>query len=454
MNFRELHTMFQLEPDSSLDPVYVYSPIESARLSYVCDFIFKHELNINYVLVSHRNDVSKECKACINYSDETMDGAFHIRPNSLMFETGVRENFKPESFELNGNWHVFRSAASDDLGYDLFASVFYFISLYQEWQSYTPDIHGRFELKESIQYKHQQHLRPLINIWISEFKQRLMLKFKDFKIPNRSFRYISSIDVDNLFAYKHKGWLRTFGALLKDLFKADLINFKRRCSVVFGSENDPFDVYEHLIEISKETKVPLFIFFLMRTGTAYDRTIDPRSNVFQTVFRKLANAGITYGLHPSYHTKNNEVLLKEELAYIDPSGSVPFSRQHYLRFDVKTTPELLHKNGIKADFSIGFASGAGYRAATFTPFFFFDLKNDKVKDLLMVPFAVMDGVYFVYSQTQPARSEEEIMRMAEEARMLGGTFMTVFHERTFDDHLYPGFGKVYRNLHEKLGAKG
>ncbi len=453
MIHRDLHTIFQLEPDSSLSPVIVYSPKESVRLTYVCDFIFKHALNINYKLVTKKEDLPTVGVACVNYSNESLSGALHVRPSSLLFETDVRQDLVPEGFVVNGTWHVFKSGDADDLGYDLFASVFYFISLYQEWQGFMPDTHGRFELKESIQYKHQQHLRPLLNLWIHEFKQRLLQTFPNLKFPERAFKYVSSIDVDNLYAYKHKGIARTLGAMFKDLLKADLANFKRRCSVVLGSEKDPFDVYDQLIDLSKKHKAPLFLFFLMRDDTKFDRTVNPRSNAFEKVLAKLKNAGISYGLHPSYYTLTDESILRREMSCINEHGKVQISRQHYLRFDVRTTPNMLMKNGLVADFSIGFASGAGYRAATYTPFYFFDLKTNSIKDLLMVPFAVMDGVYFVYSKTDPERSEQEILHMAEEARSLGGTFMTVFHERTFDDSLYPGYGQVYKNLHEKLSSR-
>ncbi|MBK6522785.1 MAG: hypothetical protein IPG08_10850 [Sphingobacteriaceae bacterium] len=75
-------------------------------------------------------------------------------------------------------------------------------------------------------------------------------------------------------------------------------------------------------------------------------------------------------MHPSYETVNNDELLKQEFDIIrNNSGSaIQISRQHYLRSNIKTTPKQLIANGVRADFSTGFAAGAGYRAGTFTPF--------------------------------------------------------------------------------------
>ena len=66
------------------------------------------------------------------------------------------------------------SDASCDLGYDIFSSVFYFISRYEEWQDFEKEKHGRFDLQQSILFKDQQHLKPVLNIWIEEFKLALL----------------------------------------------------------------------------------------------------------------------------------------------------------------------------------------------------------------------------------------------------------------------------------------
>jgi hypothetical protein len=145
-------------------------------------------------------------------------------------------------------------------------------------------------------------------------------------------------------------------------------------------------------------------------------------------------------------------LLREYLEImISSSGKqIDISIKIFLRLKIKTTPQQLLSYGIKADFSIGFASGAGYRAGTFTPFNYYDLEKEKASELLMVPFAVMDGVYFIYSQTQISEAKKQILQLAEEARAMNGIFISVFHERTFDEALYPGFGELYRFLLAKL----
>lgn len=454
MNSVQLNNLFQLKALSNAPRIIIYSSSYSERLNYVCQFIFEHVLNCHFLIVNDLSQFENSEGIGINYSNANTPFAFQIKPHHFLFESGINNEFKPE-YEFNSDLcSFFPNKESCDMGFDLFSAVFYFISRYQEWQTFDGDRHRRFEAINSIQFQLKQHLKPLANIWIDQLKTKLQLKFKDLKFPQKKFRYISTIDVDNLYAYKHKGKKRTIAGALKDIYLLDIKNLKRRLRVVNGKEDDPFDVYDQLNSMTLESKTPLIYFFLQRSGTEFDRTIDPNMGAFEPVFEKMNAQQISYGLHPSYDANTNESLMQSEFQTIRTHSKteISISRQHYLRFDIRKTPFQLISNKVVADFTMGFASSAGYRAATFTPFYFFDLLKNETTNLLMVPFAAMDGVYFNYSKTYPHEAEEQMLELANEAKRLDGIFITVFHERTFDDALYPGYKEVYVNLLEKLKA--
>jgi hypothetical protein len=101
---------------------------------------------------------------------------------------------------------------------------------------------------------------------------------------------------------------------------------------------------------------------------------------------------------------------------------------------------------VKADFSMGFASGAGFRAGTTQPFYFYDFKKEEGTEFLFVPFCAMDGAYFVYNNVSAETAFKELLSLKNEVRKVNGIFLSVFHERTFAEHLYPGFGEMYKKL--------
>jgi hypothetical protein len=432
----------------------VFSPVNSERLNYTCIFIFEHVLNCNFSIISDQEHFQNSDGIKINYSRSTIQNGFQINPKLLLFETNIKEGFIPEYELKSDSCLFFPNSENCDLGFDVFASVFYFISRYQEWQPFDSDRHHRFEISNSIQFKLKQHLKPLVNVWIEQLKNKLQLKFKEVKFPKKKFTYISTIDVDNLYAFKDKGIKRTIAGAIKDIYLLDMKNLKRRLTVVKGIEKDPFDIYDEINDLSIKNSVPLIYFFLQRAGKEFDRTIDPNSGVFEPVFDKLKKDNVSFGLHPSYDAHTNENLMQKEFEIIRSNSNtkIAISRQHYLRFDIRKTPSMLIKNKVLADFTMGFASSPGYRASTFTPFYFFDFKTNESTKLLMVPFAIMDGVYFNYSKVKARDAEDQIISMAYESKHLDGLFVTVFHERTFDELLYPGFKQLYLNLQEKLKA--
>ncbi len=447
MNRTELYKLFDLNIDPGAPTFILYSPKQSNRLTYVSKFIFEQVLKVKINITHNSSEFENSTSLKINYSEKKMEGVFQILPAGLLFETGISQS-KPKFTVKNDLIYFFEN----ELGYDFFSSVFYFISRYEEWQDFEADVHGRFEAKASLLFKNNKHLKPVVDHWIVELKKSLEGFYKGVVFPKTKFKVISTIDVDNLYAYKEKGVLRTGGAFLKDLLKFDLKNIKRRKNVLLKKEEDPFDIYTPVSDFCSQKKIPLIYFFLFRTGTKYDRTVDPSSNAFADVFKRIKKAQAAIGLHPSYYSSLNKDLLEKEVEKFSQrlGEKVQISRQHYLKFDIKTTPGMLLKNNIIADFTMGFASNIGFRAGTSFPFYYYDLAAEKQKDLLFVPFCAMDGAYFVYDKLNPDNMLRSLTDLATEVKKVNGYFISVFHERTFSNHLYPGYDRIYKNFHQTI----
>jgi len=453
---KELDLLFDCEANNASGKIIIYSSLISERLKFTCDFIFNRVLQSPYVLISEVKEFEQLKGFKINYSLNNFPGIVQIIPQSLLIEKNISEK-KPIPIFKMGSIYFFSNKpdeGNNDLcfHFDVFSAVFYLVSRYEEWQSFKKDKHLRFEATESILFQHKFHLKPVVDYWILELSHFLKKKYLEIEFPEKIFKVISTIDVDNLFAYKHKGLARTIGASLKDLVKCDFKNLSERLKVISGKSKDPFDIYESVSDFCFELKIPLIYFFLMRTGTAFDRTVNPASSAFDKVFRTLKTKNVNIGLHPSYNAAFEPSRLKNEHALISSKlvSDVTFSRQHFLRFDIRTTPSLLLKNGIHTDYSMGFASTPGFRAGTSHPFQYYNFSKEETSKLLFVPFCTMDGAYFIYDTISPDAALESMYALAKEVKKAGGFFISVFHERTFSNHLYPGFSTLYKNLHLRL----
>jgi hypothetical protein len=450
-----LHTLLGLDISSNAPGIIIYTSEKSERLDYACEFIFSHVLKLKYAITSQPGEFENSAYFKINYSSTVMNEIFQVIPGGLLMEKKITE-LKPEAVFINDTiyFYVNEEIKKDDktFAFDIFSAVFYFISRLEEWQYFEPDRHQRFEAEESILYKHKFHLKPVADQWILELRSSLEKFYPSLKFPVKHFKTISTIDVDNLYAYKAKGFLRTLGACAKDILKFDLKNLGERIQVLRKKKDDPFDIYNAVSEFCFEERILLIWFFLFKTGTKYDRTVDPRSPSYTNVFAILKNNHALFGLHPSYNSSVQKALLQQEIKDLSLKSKekIDLSRQHYLRFNIRSTPGLLLENDIIADFSMGFASLAGFRAGTSHPFYYYDFNTEKKTELLFVPFCVMDGVYTVYSGTDPNSAYQSMLDLAKEVKKVNGLFISVFHERTFSDHLYKGFGTLYKNLHLKI----
>ena len=62
----------------------------------------------------------------------------------------------------------------------------------------------------------------------------------------------------------------------------------------------------------------------------------------------------------------------------------------------------------------------------------------------------MDGAYLVYDKITPEAALNSLLQLATEVKKVKGLFITVYHERTFYDEFYKGFGEIYKKLYFEI----
>ena len=165
MDKNSLHKLLDLGIKSEHLGFIIYCEKTSPRLLYVTQFIFEHVFKSRYILTNSISEFENSKLYKVNYSSTAIADSFKISPHKLLFETSVSEN-SPKASIKNELVYFFENESINDnahFGYDIFSSVFYFISRYEEWQPFEPDIHGRFEAKSSILFQNKMNLKPATN---------------------------------------------------------------------------------------------------------------------------------------------------------------------------------------------------------------------------------------------------------------------------------------------------
>lgn len=430
--------------------VFIFSHNNSLRVKYTCDFIFNTVLNCNYSIINNPAEFEKKQGIKINYGSTFQSNCVNVPEHLFLNNACPLHNPIPLEIEKNESFIFFKkNIAGFDLDFDLFSAVFACISRYEEWLNSKLDVHQRFEIEQSIFYKSNQHLMPVVDTWIQQLRVALIRKY-ECNLPLQHPKEISTVDVDNLYAFQHKGLIRNLGGGLKDLFRGKFGLVAKRISVCFGISKDPFDIYDFLVEQANNNQHGLVFFYLLSNNTKYDRTLNPSNKGFKQNI-KAVSLKSNVGIHPSYYSYNNKEFLNQEISLFKQLTGKPaeYSRQHYLRFDIRLTPGFLESNGIKYDFTMGFASKPGFRAGTSFPFPYFNFERNQALNIVAVPFCAMDGAYYVYDKFNFDAALKSLNELRNEVKKVGGLFVTVFHERSFSKLHAKNLNELYFELYRK-----
>jgi hypothetical protein len=132
------------------------------------------------------------------------------------------------------------SGNGEKMSFDVFSSSFYLVSRYEEYLSYEPDDHNRYTAGFSCLSQHDLLMEPLVNQWAFYIKNELSKGDADLEFSPRKFEYLSTVDVDQAWKFKHKGAKRNILGTFRDLKEGKWENFRDRWPILLGFKKDPF----------------------------------------------------------------------------------------------------------------------------------------------------------------------------------------------------------------------
>lgn len=432
----------------------IFSPEISPRLQYTTDLIFGQLLGISFRITHFKEEILHYEGPTLAYCFHPVEAHFSIPASGLLFERNIAsQQTRLDKTELWEEMPVpFVNQNPDpgfDLPFDLFSAVFYLVSRYEEYLPFEPDEHHRFHSGESWAFHNGVLDRPLVNEWIIGFANMLKEKMKpgpDIHLP--SYRFLPTVDVDNAFAYKHKGWRRTLGGYLQDIQSMEDRN--HRYQVLLGHQQDPYDTFDLMHRFHREHELRPVWFFLLGNYGPYDKNISYRKRAYQKLIGEIADDH-PVGIHPSYGSDSSPERIRQEINRLHPIIKKPIekSRQHYLKLDYPRTYRALSHLGIREDYSLGYGERLGFRASIATPIPFFDLEENRTLDLIIYPFQVMDITLQQFLNLTPDEALERVKQIIDTIRRVGGTFSTLWHNESLSEwKQWTGWSEVYRNILE------
>jgi hypothetical protein len=320
---------------------------------------------------------------------------------------------------------------------DYLGAIFYAVSRLEEYEASplsppsTPTIATRFKGARLLK---ECGTGPFVHAWVQALNATLpsaaLSKTPLSTTSSRPLTIARTLDIDNAFAYLHKGPARWLGSLAKDIAQSRWQMVRSRLATTFLSAKDPYDTHAEILawytaQKAKNPTEQLHVFILSAIGKHPDRPVPLSSPAMRQIVKAYAEAGCTIGLHPTVHGGQSLKSLRAEKDALEHvlGQSIMHTRHHYLVYGFPHTPRLLLEAGFTHCHTLGFSHLAAYRAGISVPFPYYDFTTEAQTALTLHPFSWMDTTYL----QNPSLGNHALAQQHAALTPFGGNLVTVHH---------------------------
>lgn len=366
----------------------------------------------------------------LNFSAEVFEDCLCIKPHTILFDYGIKDYH----LEVNANprfYKIFFRNSQYDIPFDLFGAAFWLLSRYEEYLPHKTDRHDRFHYKSGLAYQYDFLHIPLVNLWLTELKAALLEKYPGLQFKDREYNFLSSIDIDNAYKYKYKGFVRSLAGFISD---KSFYKSKLRLQIILNRAKDPFDCYDFLIDTHKQNGTQAIYFFLLGDYGPNDKNHSSSDLRFQSLIKHLADYSMV-GIHPSFGSNNNRRQLKIEVSRLGniTHKMITKSRQHFSMLKFPHSYIDLLQSGIFADYSMGYTNHNGFRASYCFPYKWYSLDIEAISSLTIHPFCISENTLLNYSEKENKTLMALSIPMINEVKKYKGQLISIFHNNNFNE---------------------
>jgi hypothetical protein len=419
----------------------VYSEKRSNRLTYILRTLLLEGLGVEFKQTTDVVEFGEFKGPKIAYATGEYPNAIQIKPEPILFEHGIKD-YHLEVSQHPALYRIFFKNSGKDLPFDIFAASFWLLSRYEEYLPHKTDKHNRFQYKNSLAYQYDFLDKPLINYWLEALRELLHHRFPEQLLQKRKYNFISTVDVDAVYKYKFKGFVRSVAGLVSD---KQFSKMRRRLRIMLGREKDPFDCYDFILELHRQTNSKLVFFFLLGDYGPNDKNHSATDLRFQKLIKHVADYAVV-GLHPSFRSNAEPHQLRVELSRLGniTHRFVNRSRQHFSMLRFPDTYFNLEQSGLTNDFSMGYPDHNGFRASYCYPFKWFNIDKESVSSLTVHSYSVSDYTLIEGGDHTASQMTHTIEGHILLIKKFGGEFVTLFRNENFTNEICEVYEKMVK----------
>ena len=330
---------------------------------------------------------------------------------------------------------------------DIVASAYFLLSRYEEFlhPSDRRDAHGRFLGAESLLGRAGFLQRPIVDEYSDLLLKWLSDVGQSVETPAVGFSKIYlTHDVDQLTFYRR---LRGFaGGFVRNLKSAS--GLKTVIKSLLRLENDPAYTFEWMLRQDAQVIDAQSLFFIKSAVKPHKFDYpgyDLKGKDFRKLMSMLKQSGCLVGLHASYASGEQLSLIISEKQKLEDALEQPITmnRWHFLRTLQPTDYEILAKNGIEDDFTVGYADRTGFRLGTSRAVYWINPKTKEVSGLRLHPLTVMDCTlsHSGYMNLPENEAETNVAGILRQIKKHNGEVVFLWHNTVFSS-LEPDYHRI------------
>lgn len=352
---------------------------------------------------------------------------------------------------------------------DLIGGAFALLARTEEYAPADRDQHDRFQWANSRLEPPELAARPLV----SEYAQlllaclkeacvhaRLPMARKEFWPSGRPMAGCLTHDVDVVRRGKLPRGIaiRDIGGALSSVARGRWRAAATRVATIArtaASDQDPYWSFDRISALEARHDYRSTYYFMAGHHHPEDGSYDLDKPPLAPLLRALAESGCEIGLHGSYASYTDSVLLQTQKADLEQrmGRAVTGHRNHFLRFRVPDSWRAQEAAGFSYDATLGYNDREGFRGGHAFPFHPYDLGADRSLDLMEIPLAIMDVGLLKYRRLREEKAHESVVSVLEQTRSVNGLATLLWHNHTCYDPEYPGAGRLYERALDWLAAR-
>tara|TARA_B100000902_G_C27307547_1_gene916410 strand:- start:1787 stop:3115 length:1329 start_codon:yes stop_codon:yes gene_type:complete len=352
----------------------------------------------------------------------------------LCYNTNITIKDRHQLFGLYGDKDYSINEKSITVNNDIIGTAFVFLSRIEELNS-NHDKFNRYQFKNSIAEKFHIITRPIVNEYLEFIKDALKFLEPNIIFKKYDYNILLTHDIDMIKKWNWKGIIKhsIFNFMKKDFLK----NYK---NIIFSQLNhtiDPYYNFSQIMNISEKYNLNSTFLFMALEKNEFEflYSIKKTEKGIKDILMKQGN---NVGIHLSKISYNNFNNAKNEINRLKKiSGKdIIFNRFHYLMLDIENSWNILEKNQIKYDLTLGFPEIVGFRCGICYPFKLFDLKRKKKLNLTEIPLNIMDVTITKYMSGLKKENRNYLVSdVINNVKKYDGILNLLWHNNSYVDYL-------------------